>query len=99
MANLLDGARQRLATMAKTAWAIGVLIYLLQVLWQRLHFQKVLEKRVAQRQFKTPIAQAVFAMVANRGFKLPFRNPQSVMTSFHGIYARYTCELHIIAAQ
>ena len=41
-------------------------IYLLQVLWQRLHFQEILEKRVAERQFKTPIAQAVFAMVANR---------------------------------
>lgn len=41
-------------------------IYLLQTLWQRLHFQHILEKRVADRQFQTPIAQAVFAMVANR---------------------------------
>ena len=41
-------------------------IYLLQALWQRLHFQEVLEKRIAERQFETPIANAIFAMVANR---------------------------------
>ncbi len=41
-------------------------IYLLSALWQQLHFQKIVENRVAQRQFSTPIAQAIFAMVANR---------------------------------
>ena len=41
-------------------------IYLLSNLWQRLNFKSVLEKRIANKQFKTPIAQAIFAMVANR---------------------------------
>ncbi|NIR33252.1 MAG: IS1634 family transposase [Phycisphaerae bacterium] len=41
-------------------------IYLLSALWQRLHFHKLIEERVAHREFRTPIAQAVFAMVANR---------------------------------
>jgi transposase len=40
--------------------------YVLGGLWQQLHFRSVLEKRVAQRQFKTPITDAIFAMVANR---------------------------------
>ena len=41
-------------------------IYLLENLWQQLGFQKVLERRIEERQFKTPVAQAIFAMVANR---------------------------------
>ncbi len=41
-------------------------IYLLSALWQQLNFKKLLENRVAKREFTTPIAQAVFAMVANR---------------------------------
>lgn len=41
-------------------------IYLLSDLWQNLNFKSVLEKRIANKQFKTPIAQAIFAMVANR---------------------------------
>lgn len=41
-------------------------VYLLSALWQQLHFQTLIEERVADREFRTPIAQAVFAMVANR---------------------------------
>lgn len=41
-------------------------VYLLSALWQQLSFQKLIEDRVANREFRTPIAQAVFAMVANR---------------------------------
>lgn len=41
-------------------------IYLVSVLWKKLNFKKLLEKRIANKQFKTPIAQAIFAMVANR---------------------------------
>lgn len=41
-------------------------IYLLSALWQQLNFQKILENRIANRQFSTPIAQSIFAMVANR---------------------------------
>lgn len=40
--------------------------YLLSALWQQLHFRELLEKRVSQRQYKTPISEAIFAMVANR---------------------------------
>jgi len=40
--------------------------YLLSALWQQLHFRPMLEKRVSKRLFKTPIADAIFAMVANR---------------------------------
>jgi len=40
--------------------------YLLSALWQQLHLRDVLEKRVSKRQYKTPIGDAVFAMVANR---------------------------------
>jgi transposase len=41
-------------------------IYLLSALWQWFDFKAMLEKRVADRQFTTPIVQAIFAMVANR---------------------------------
>ena len=41
-------------------------IYLLSALWQKLNFQKLLEKLLTSREFGTPIAQAIFAMVANR---------------------------------
>jgi len=41
-------------------------IYLLSNLWQKLNFKSVLEKRIANKKFKTPIAEAIFAMVANR---------------------------------
>ncbi len=41
-------------------------IYLLENLWQQLGFRQVLERRIQERQFKTPVAQAIFAMVANR---------------------------------
>jgi len=40
--------------------------YLLSALWQQLHLRELLEKRVSQRQYKTPISDAIFAMVANR---------------------------------
>lgn len=40
--------------------------YLLAALWQQLHLRELLEKRITQRQFKTPISDAIFAMVANR---------------------------------
>ncbi len=40
--------------------------YLLAALWQQLHLRELLEKRVTQRQFKTPISDAIFTMVANR---------------------------------
>ena len=41
-------------------------IYILQALWEQLNLQKILENRIVNKQFKTPIARAVFAMVANR---------------------------------
>lgn len=40
--------------------------YLLSALWQQLHFGDLLEKRVTKRQYRTPISQAIFAMVVNR---------------------------------
>lgn len=40
--------------------------YLLSALWQQLRLREVMERRVSQRQFKTPISDAIFAMVANR---------------------------------
>ena len=40
--------------------------YLLSGLWQQLHFRDLLEKRVTKRQYRTPISEAIFAMVANR---------------------------------
>lgn len=40
--------------------------YLLSALWQQLYLRELLEKRVTKRQFKTPISDAIFAMVANR---------------------------------
>jgi len=41
-------------------------IYLLASLWTRFNFDQLLAKRIQSKQFKTPIIQAVFAMVANR---------------------------------
>jgi len=41
-------------------------IYLLTALWHQLGFKKIIESRVKQKQFKTPISRAIFAMVANR---------------------------------
>jgi len=41
-------------------------IYVLQALWEQLKLQKILENRIVNKQFKTPIPRAVFAMVANR---------------------------------
>jgi transposase len=41
-------------------------IYLLSGLWMRLNFAGILSKRISQKQFKTPITQAIFAMIANR---------------------------------
>jgi hypothetical protein len=40
--------------------------YLLKALWQRLHIDDCLKKALAQRSFTAPIADALFAMVANR---------------------------------
>lgn len=40
--------------------------YVLSALWQQLNFQHMLDKRIEDRQFSTPIVQAIFAMVANR---------------------------------
>lgn len=41
-------------------------IHLLSALWQQLNFQNMLEQRVANRRFATPVADAIFTMVANR---------------------------------
>jgi len=41
-------------------------IFVLQALWQQFHFQHILEKGILNKQFKTPISRAIFAMVANR---------------------------------
>jgi len=41
-------------------------IFVLQALWQQFHFQQILEKSILNKQFKTPISRAIFAMVANR---------------------------------
>ena len=41
-------------------------IYVLSALLQRLNFKQILEKRMQNRQFSTPIIQAILAMVANR---------------------------------
>jgi len=41
-------------------------IYLLAALWEKLRFQTILASRLASRQFSSPVAQAIFAMVANR---------------------------------
>lgn len=41
-------------------------IYLISALWEKLNFKNLLEKHLVQRQFSTPIIQAIFAMVANR---------------------------------
>jgi transposase len=41
-------------------------IYLLANLWTQLRFGQILAKHVVHKPFKTPITQAVFAMIANR---------------------------------
>lgn len=41
-------------------------IYLLANLWAKLQFGTILSKRIQSKRYKTPIIQAVFAMVANR---------------------------------
>lgn len=41
-------------------------IYFISALWKNLNFQSILEKHIKQRQFSTPIVQAILAMVANR---------------------------------
>src|SRR4030066_381430 len=41
-------------------------IFLLDALWEKLGFRKIIQDRVKKKQFKTPMNQAVFAMVANR---------------------------------
>jgi transposase len=41
-------------------------IYLLAALWTQFHFADILSKHIAQKSFRTPITQAVFAMIANR---------------------------------
>ena len=40
--------------------------YLLKALWDRLHLDNCIEKALRQRSFTAPIADALFAMVANR---------------------------------
>ena len=41
-------------------------IYLLATLWTKFHFAEILSKHIVQKHFQTPVAQAVFAMIANR---------------------------------
>src|SRR4030043_2289677 len=41
-------------------------IYLLAALWTQFHFADILSKHIVQKSFRTPINQAVFAMIANR---------------------------------
>lgn len=41
-------------------------IYFISALWEKFHFKYLFEKHLVQRQFSTPILQAVFAMVADR---------------------------------
>ncbi len=41
-------------------------IFVLEALWKQFHFQQILEKSILNKQFKTPISRAIFAMVANR---------------------------------
>ncbi len=41
-------------------------IFLLDALWEKLGFRKIIQDRVKKKAFKTPMNQAVFAMVANR---------------------------------
>lgn len=40
--------------------------YLLKALWDRLHIDDCLKKALKKRSFSAPIAEALFAMVANR---------------------------------
>lgn len=41
-------------------------IYLLARLWKRFHFAEILSRHIVQKHFRTPVIQAVFAMIANR---------------------------------
>ena len=41
-------------------------VYLLAALWQQLTFADMLNQGIQNRDFQTPVSQAVFAMVANR---------------------------------
>ena len=41
-------------------------VYLLSALWQQLNLSSILEKQLDDRNFTSPIIQAIFAMVANR---------------------------------
>jgi transposase len=41
-------------------------IFLLDALWEKLRFRKIIEDRVKKKPFKTPMNQAIFAMVGNR---------------------------------
>lgn len=41
-------------------------IYLLSALWQQLNFNTILKNQIGDRNFTSPIIQAIFAMVANR---------------------------------
>jgi transposase len=41
-------------------------IYLLDAIWEKLGFRKIIQDRVKKKAFKTPMNQAIFAMVANR---------------------------------
>lgn len=41
-------------------------IYLLATLWTKFHFAEILSKHIVQKNFQTPVGQAVFAMIANR---------------------------------
>lgn len=41
-------------------------IYLFSDLWSKFCFAQILSKHIVQKKFQTPVAQAVFAMIANR---------------------------------
>jgi transposase len=41
-------------------------IYLLATLWRKFHFAEILSKHIVQKNFQTPVAQAVFVMISNR---------------------------------
>jgi transposase len=41
-------------------------IYFIAELWKKLNFEKLLTKHIRNRNYSTPIVQAIFAMVANR---------------------------------
>ena len=41
-------------------------IYFIAELWKKLNFEKLLTKHIRNRNYSTPVIQAIFAMVANR---------------------------------